>query len=473
LLIFVITIFVNFLYLKNYPFVAVGDEVRDGGLDTVKIITGETSNIFAYGRYNAHGLIIPILNIPFYKIFYNSVLSYRVPAALISTIDVFLLFFIVTSLFGSNTAFWAALLLVCNPIHLFYSRTETVVIFSSLITTVLVYFSYRSIKHKWDFVYLALLIGFSFNFHASVKTVGMLLLPLIFFKILSFKKIKEIIFSIITSVIVLIIGFGPRLLETNLKIFFHTARLNTGFLNVFIFLNKYIESLKVIAFSPTTSHYLDHKPIISIPLFLLLLIGLFFLYKINRILFFIIIYLLLTIPLINSAITDIINADHRLIPLLPIISITISLAITSLSKFFPKKIRLIFIIILFSYLLFLAIGFFYYQKANINDYNNQRESKDYLSMHLIYLIQNNSFSKDIIIYASPYNVKNYNYLHYKEQYQFFLPNKNISFIMNDSLDNYSAILVNNQNRLFKINCLDTKNSFFCPLKDNKTFSIVY
>lgn len=473
LLIFVIALFINFFYLKSYPFVAVGDEIRDGALDSARIASSQIKNIFGYGSYNAHGLIIPAFNSNFYKVFGNSVLSYRIPTAIIGTIDIILLFFIITKLVGSIAGFWAALLLTCLPLHIFYSRTETVVIFSSLITTTLLYFSYRTIKNKKDFLYLALLIGFSFNFHASVKTVAILLLPLLLFKIISFRKILKIISSLTITILVIIIGFGPRLMYTTPEIFFNLSRLDRTSINFTSLFSKYLESLKVIVSSPTTSHYFDHQPLLTIPLFLLFLIGLVFLFKKEKKLFFLLIYLALAIPFTNSAITDMINADHRLMPLLPIISFVIGFCISYITKIKSKLFKQVFVSIIFIYLVKIVFNFFYYQEANINDYNNWREPKDYLSMHLIYLIQKNNFPNDITIYTSPYNATNYNYLHYQEQYKFFLPDKNIIFLGAENLDNYSVRILTNETFSLTVDCLDLKNRFYCPLNDPGKFTIYY
>src|SRR5579872_4782589 len=51
-----VIIFISLLFITVYPFVSVGDEVRDGGLNAMQIATGTLTNIFAYGAYDAHGL---------------------------------------------------------------------------------------------------------------------------------------------------------------------------------------------------------------------------------------------------------------------------------------------------------------------------------------------------------------------------------------------------------------------------------
>lgn len=473
ILLFIVSIFVNFLFLKTYPYVAVGDEIRDGAFDAMQIASGEVDNIFGYGRYNSHGLIIPTLNSFFYNIFKNSVYSYRIPTAIIGVLDVVLLYLLLNSFTNSTIAFWSSFLLACHPLHIFYSRTETVVIFSSLITTLLIYFSYRTIRYPKEYFYLAFLIGFSFNFHASVKIIGLILIPILFIKLISFKNIFTILKKILLSILMIIIGFGPRILYTNIDIFLNLSRLDSSYLGLPTLFSRYIDSLKVIAFNSTTSHYFDHQPLLSLPFFILFILGIIYLYKINRSFFFLMMYLLLLIPFTNSAVTDFINGDHRLMPLLPVLFPFVASTISFLSKSVPKILSLIFQFLIGIYIIQVCFYSFYFQKININDYGDWRGAKDYLSMHLIYLMKKEKFPGEITVYLSNYNAQNFNCLHYKEQYNFFFPDKIINFLPWDYLDDHTAALSTNMSKNLEINCLDKKNKFLCPLGDSRNFEIYY
>ena len=214
LILSVLTIFFHFINLKTYPFVSVGDEVRDGGLNAVEINQGDYKDIFGYGRYESHGLIIPTINSVFVKLFPQSNLLYRAPTAIVGSLDVLLFYLLISLSFNSTVAFWSALILLTNPLHLFYSRTETVIIFSSLLSSLLIGIFLNTLnkaKKPIDFFTLFILIGFSFNFHASIKAVAIILVPYLIIKIFSLKKISSIIFSLFLLPISLIAGFGPRL----------------------------------------------------------------------------------------------------------------------------------------------------------------------------------------------------------------------------------------------------------------------
>ena len=83
------------------------------------------------------GLIIPTVAAFFYRFFGSSVLTYRVPAALLAVLDVGLLYLLMRRAAGRTAGLFAGLVLLILPLHLFYARTELVVIFSSVLMTVL------------------------------------------------------------------------------------------------------------------------------------------------------------------------------------------------------------------------------------------------------------------------------------------------------------------------------------------------
>ena len=128
--------------------------------------------------------------------------------------------------------------------------------------------------------------------------------------------------------------------------------------------------------------------------------------------------------------------------------------------------------------------FFTNQKANNVDVNyaNWRRPTEYLSMHFIYLIQSSDFSsQNLCILTSPENVLNYNYIHYSEQYQYFLPNKSIHFkAINNISDTTAQVYVGNcddsnlhsfPSRTYIYNCLP--GDLKCPINYHGDFIINY
>lgn len=491
LIILFLTLITRFIFLKQYPFVSFGDEVRDGGINSAQIYYHQISNFFAYGRYDAHGLIIPTLVSYFYPIFGNSNLTYRIPSAVIGSLDILLIYFFIALIVSPEAGFWSALVLIALPLHLFYSRTQIVVIFSSFLTTgllICLYF-YYSQKSFWRLIFLGSLIGLSFNFHASVKAVAALILltTLIneFRHFLTSKKINHIFLL----VLFVIVGFGPRLLFTPLNIFFHITRFSISnptaspilIIQFLSFIHKYFQSLLVWFLTPTQSFFNNNLPLINPVLFIFILAGILFLLKIKSLKSWLkyLLFLAFIIPLTNSAITDGINFDHRLAPLFPIAAILVGLSIYILNQQIKLPIfKLIFILTVIGFLTYQTTIFFTKRLADIN-WNNFLSEKDYLSMDLIYLLKSNpqNFSSNLCIKVSPENTRYFHLYHIQEQYQYFLPQYNINFVSDNQLPVNVASINNNcfsqnQGKIFNHQCQSSLD-FACPKGYSGDFLIYY
>lgn len=480
LIIIILAIFTRFLLLSNYPYAALGDEVRDGGINGVQIFNHEILNIFGYGRYDAHGLIIPTITSTFYPIFGNSTLMYRIPAAIIGILDILFVYILIFTLISPKAGFFSALTLISLPLHLFYSRTQIVVIFSSFITTLFIASIYYYFKHKniWRYVFLGLLIGLSFNFHASIKTVGITTLLLILFfeiKKISIQSIKNI-FLLFLSILV---GFGPRLIYTPFNIFFHSSRLESFNQLLYNLPQRYFNSILVWFFLPTKSFFNNNLSLLPISLFLIIIFGLFCYFKKNKSInwFNYILFLSLSIPFTNSAITDGINYDHRLSPLFPISAILVGCCFWFICQnYTDKKIKLLEILLVL-FLSLQTITFYSARLADVN-WNNFIEKKDFLSMHIIKFIQSNKPSSSKLCLTVPKQYLSYfDLTHIQEQYNFFLPQYSITFYGNNRLSDYQVIidtdcLKHNNYKQYTYSCT-SKYDFSCPKDYQGKFLIYY
>lgn len=448
--IILLAIFLSFSFLTKYPFVSIYDQVRDGGLNAVEITNGSLKNIFSYGRYASHGLMIPTITSFFYLIFNNSVLTFRFPAAFISVFDVIILYIVVRKSINRQTAFWAPLVLLILPLHLYYSRTEVVVIFSSIFMSSILLLLSFFIKNKRLEYYalLGLLLGFSSGFHTSIRTVAIITIILIFaitFYEIIMKKVKvKIVFALILMIVFYLIGFGPRILFTTPDIFFQTRSFsahNNSFGQQTSIIERiekiginYKKSLLVYFVEPTLStHYADYKPILNPVLGILFIIG--FAYSLffskNTFLKYVCFFALI-IPLANSAITEAVNSDNRLAPIFPIsaifVGIGIQLLISKAQSALKIKEQNLFLVksVFVLYLLFLGVNFFTNASA-AKQYGNQ----DYLSMHTLYFLKSNQEYKNLsslCFFTSPANYEYFKLMHAQEQYQYFTPNKYIRVI---------------------------------------------
>lgn len=443
LIIVILAIFTRFIFLSSYPFTAFGDEVRDGGLNGVQISNHKLSNIFGYGTYEAHGLIIPTITSIFYPIFGNSTLMYRIPAAIIGVLDILLVYIFIFTLISPKAGLYSALTLISLPLHIFYSRTQIVVIFSSFITTCLIValYYYFNQKSQWRFVFLGLLIGLSFNFHASVKTVGLTILLVILLlelKRISLQSLKNVFIILVSS----LIGFGPRLIYTPLNIFVHSSRLepiNELFLNL---PQRYIQSILVWFISPTQSFFNNNQSLLPISLFLIIIFGIFIYLKNKKNInwFNCVLFLAISVPFTNSAITDGINFDHRLSPLFSISAILVGCCFYFIcQKCTYKKIKLLEILLII-FLSLQTVTFYTNRLADVN-WNNLIEKKDFLSMHIIKFIQSNKQTSQSLCVTVPKQFLSYFSLaHIQEQYSFFLPQHSITFYGDNTLLDYQTII---------------------------------
>ncbi|MDE2026468.1 MAG: glycosyltransferase family 39 protein, partial [Patescibacteria group bacterium] len=139
---------ISFSFLSSYPWVSVGDEVRDGGWQAMQIAQGTLTNIFAYGRYDAHGLIIPTITSFFYFLFGGTTLTFRFPSALLACADVLVLYVLIRLLYNKTAAFFGAVILASFPWHIFYARTQVVDSFTNFWTSVLFLFFFVLLKKK-------------------------------------------------------------------------------------------------------------------------------------------------------------------------------------------------------------------------------------------------------------------------------------------------------------------------------------
>jgi len=460
----------RFIFLKNYPFASIGDEVRDGGLDAMRIVGGQIKNIFAYGSYSSHGLIIPTFSSFFYLIFKNSVFTYRVLAALLSWVNIWLLYLTVRYLISPKAGLWSAIILASLPLHLFFGRTEIVVIFSSFLTTLVLMFFLMAIKHNKtiDWIMLGTVLGFASGFHTSVRTVTVITLGFaaIWMVINSIKQKNYKFFGNLFLLLLFgLMGFGPRLWFTPPEIFFQKRSLKLEpNLNTIVLVGKnYEKSLLGWVSERVTFHYPDTKPILPVGYAILFVLSLpmVFLGKNNNLRW--VGFYGLILPFTNSAITEAINCDHRLASLLPIGSIMVATGVVIISDRLKNNwLRWIFSVIVVGYSIYLIVTFFSQEPAN-----NNKTITDYVSMNAIYLV-NNTHKGSICWLTSKEVAKNLDLMHYKEQRRFFLPNLEIMIEGRENITDNQLYMVDD--------CRQTKlpdRVFIKPLKKITPSVMIY
>jgi 4-amino-4-deoxy-L-arabinose transferase-like glycosyltransferase len=507
-ILFISALCVSFFALSTYPFVSLGDEVRDGGLDAMKIVNGVRDNIFEYGSYDAHGLIIPTIASFFYRLFGSSVLTYRVPAALLSIADVLILYILLRKITNKTAAFFGGLTLLTLPLHMFFGRTELVVIFNSFWTSVILLLLYLTCKKTRiiDYALIGTVLGFAGGFHAAIRVVaifalGIIIVHTIYAMYTSHGKLWKRIQTPFASILVLLIfctvGFGPRAIYTTKDNFFHTKRFSynayvetrqiPSLTEVEQLKEKYIKSLMVWFYEPTNFFYPDQKPILPPLLTIIWLLGVGYSFFILRKPFlFIPLFYAFALPFTNSAITDTVNADHRLSVLLPIAAFFIGVGIYYIQKSISfRYLSLGILVFIATYISVNTISYYRYQPANKN-----KDFKEYVAMHTIYFLQDifpqkkngqGMYRQNTCIALSPTNYYTFNLLHYREQFEYFLPNLLTEMHPDGNLSDTEVHIYNGQCSQIstitrtrkRIQCNTSSLNYHCPLQYAGIISVYY
>jgi hypothetical protein len=471
----------SFALLIQYPYVAIYDQVRDGGLNAQEILNGQMPNLFGFGRYGSHGAIIPTVAAAFYRLFGASVLSYRVPAALLALLDVTLLYVVMRRGVGRTAALFAGLALLTLPLHLFYGRTELVVICSSVLMTLLLLLlqGYLERPYGVNAALLGLGIGFAANFHAAIVTIAVTTLALVVllaaWRWYCTRRLGPVAAGLALVLLFSVVGLGPKLLFITPTTFLHTdeafsekadappAQTGVGdtlqrMIHHPLTVGKnYLTSVRSYVDSPlATSHYPDWKPLLNPLVAELFLLGLVAAVLSGNATLRLLVFYAAVIPLTNSALTNSLNGDNRLLPAAPVAAGLAGYAAALLvdgmrrgrlllparsltgdaddrsSAAPPRTIELrrwggVLAAVLVAALLVQGGKFFWDRSAD-----RGMPVDDYLSMHLFSFVDSDPdyrHASQLCLAVSPtrfeYFANGDNKLLVEEQYQYFLPGKSV------------------------------------------------
>jgi hypothetical protein len=514
ILTFGLAVMTRFVFLDSYPFPSIGDELRDGGLDAMRIATGTLKNIFAYGRYESHGLIIPTFNSFFYHIFGNTDLTYKVPAAIVGSLDILVVYYIAKRFIHRKAGFIAAMVLIAMPLHLYYSRTETVVIFSSLITSLLLlsllFFVEKDTRNRLFAV--VVMIGIALNFHGSAKAAaaitGVIVGMIVAYRYLNWgkliKRLPDLIGSILVIIMGLIIGFGPRLVFSPPQTIFQTRSLiladdlikkediesPTWQDEAGLMCKKYEQSVLVYFATPANSHFAGEAPLLNFligPFFVLGVVTVFV--EPNKRKGVVMLFALL-LPLTNSAITECLNCDHRLAPLFPFAALVSTYGFMSfydkgLKKLFKnnKAVAALIIMILAGVLnLYPLTDFYVSQIANDNMFRVGRTGlyQSFMAQYLVERIKELDYNGDVCLMGSKTNIEYFQLAHIREMFDYYLPEVDFEYSVRDATpEKYLYVGMNCESEstmldtYYSINYCQEWKPFLCPYEKNYPFKIYY
>ncbi|WKZ30630.1 MAG: hypothetical protein QY314_02545 [Candidatus Dojkabacteria bacterium] len=468
---------VGLFAITVYPYHTIGDELRDGGLNAMQLVTGEIKNIFAWGRYESHGLIIPTYSALFYLIFKNSPLTFKLAAFSIALVGVATLY-----IWGrrSHSRGFAALLvaILCSiPHFLYYARTEVVVIFSTFWMIFILFIAWEWLKKReWQsFVAICAVLGFAAGFHGSTRTIvlftGLLLGGIFIVSELMAKKtaLWRLCLFVIVAAFAFMLGFGPRLFNTTPEIAVMSRSLFTKEVenkaereektltlqekittSVVSLGEKYKKSLMVYVYEPTTTHFAGKVSILPFAAIITVVVGIYacLVNKDRR--YLLIVFYFFLIPLTNSALTEVTNGDHRYGPIYPIAAIVATIGIAFLFKEAEKLSAkrklftqggLIFFVILFHGWSFLS--FFVTQPASVSMFRlDSRVYQDFMFTDSLALISEQRLDRygKVCFTTNKRNADFLDKMHIKEQVQYYLPGVKYQIVTNPDLDDHSLYI---------------------------------
>ncbi|HEX2463776.1 MAG TPA: glycosyltransferase family 39 protein [Thermoanaerobaculia bacterium] len=329
-------------WLEIYPLEIASDPPRDSGVLTQAIARSD-ARIFQYGFFNGFSFVMSATNAPFYLLLGPSSLAFKGLAAALGIVTPMLLYLLARRYLPLSHALAAAALMLSVPAYMFYARREPVHAYNPFWMVVLLAAVMRVEEQDAKprtFGVLGLVAGVTVHFHAAVKAAGFAALGvcalLAIARTVTGKQTwRRLLGGGVAAVLGFLIGIGPLLLVSDLGLLFSSGRLSAGArLEPLFVLDAYQRSLRVFFDEPTRSWFPTHQPLIpSATLSALFAIGAVFGFvAVPLRLQLTLVFFVLVLPLTNSALTDILNGEHRLSPLFPAVGLLMAMGLAVLHR---------------------------------------------------------------------------------------------------------------------------------------------
>lgn len=454
ILIFALAVFTRFFLLGNYPYVSFGDQIRDTGINAVKIARGESRDFFTFGDYQGYGNFIPLISYFFLLILgHASTLIYLIPSSIIGVLSIILTYFLARLWQGRKVAFCASLILIVSFFHLHYSRSELLVIMDSFLALLILLGLFLSWRLMIGSFIFGLIAGFSLHFYAGTR--GMVAISFLFavfagiYKIITSHKkalvmnIKHFFLWITLFFIGFLISLGPRITRFNLDnsyarigqtqiIFQNKEFLNEDLSEKSAYLYKtYVRSFLVYTFENNTDFHFNYRSaLLGFPINWFFLGGLFYLLLSSRhkenFLSNLLVFVIFIYPITSQVIVDSVGADHRLMGILPVLAVVAGYGLVKLTERFSLKIGYFVLIVFF--IIFIPWQLNYYFNGRLSDINfEEKPLNNYILSEMIDEIKNDKTgSRYYILNSADYD---YNFIHYKEDLTFLTFPKQVDLIL--------------------------------------------
>lgn len=408
--IIVLAILLRFWALDSIP-ILTHDEGKDTGLFPEMVLNGELKDYFGFYQ-GMNNFFFVFSSIP-HLLVDNLVLKARLFSALFGVLSILLIYIVGKKLYSRKAGLIAAFFLCVYHVHIHFSRSEFLNLFDSFYTLVIL-LVFVILSRSWKISYvilLAITLGFGLHFYSGLRAV--ILLSIVTFLIFAIVKFRYSVKKILASLAVFSIFFTIAVGPLSIVMITRTEEAKAQGVVTFVFsenqnlndiLNKvavnYRDSLLAYVKTPIGFHYNYGGPFIVYPFSIFFLIGVFLIVKkttnpVN----FLILSSMLVIPFLNSAIFNHINNTHRLLSLVPLISLVTSQGVEKIASIIEKVINKnagLFLVILFcSYFAIYNINLYFYKNIwertlNINEFRaweaqkliNQEDNKNTITMFI-------------------------------------------------------------------------------------------
>jgi hypothetical protein len=326
-------------------------------------------------------------------------------------------------------------------------------------------------------------MGFSLNLQPSLYSVVFISLLAIAIDHLSTKKkaIKLGLQKIILLSMMIVIGFGPNVLSINQGGMFQSNKFNPY--DKFSLLESIQRSFGVYFVYPTTSHFHLQAPLLTAFYAIFFIIGLLVLFSKRSALKRIVITGLIIIPIINSAITNWMNADHRLMVIIIFIAITLAYGIDKVFEVF-QPIELVKIFIICSLVIVPIFNIYLFFQNDYASYSmfwdtNRNTYLNFMNAYTANTINNSPIYKDSNDFCIRGNTEELapNVVgHIKENYRFIINKKiNLQFAFDNTIPTRTLVLSKSCTEPIdlsrRVEYCNNYIKFKCPF-DKKPFTII-
>lgn len=438
------------LLLGQYPYVTLGDELRDAGLHALHMRYQPPVDVFAFGSYEGYGNVIPFISYIFSFIFANTRFSYVVPSAIAGFLSILVTYVLARQVAGKFVGFIAAIFLTLSIHHLHYSRTELLVILDSLFSPLLILSAYYATKHRNGYLLFGLLAGSLIHFYAGSRGVAVACSAyLLCHNLWKGINVKEYIIIAALFLIGFAAGIGPtyNVLNKN-NVVTHTG--NTSFVfskfefetktppqKFYYLLRLYERSFLVYFANPLGSHLTyPENPLQQFPMNWLFIGGCVYLVghlkKTNSITW-IVLACLATVPFTNQLLLDDPGSDHRLMSVVSLLAIVAAIGFTALvEEYMPRHARSILTGFVITIICISQLFTYFYLRPS-DDWYDKGGLKEYQLQAIVNYVK--KLPNDRVYYLLNNAPQDYDMPHYHEKIEYLLYPKKLELVsMEDITD---------------------------------------